>query len=137
MSNSEMLDMGDFNFIIVDWSKCSKKIRYKIAVVCSKTVGHYTAQLLQFIMRETRFDIKNLHLLGHSLGAQAMSFVSDYFKDPKIPRISGLGKNSKGNARSSLVVYQMISFLQLSIQPVLCSNTWSLQNDWTRQMLTS
>lgn len=86
---SAFLNVGDFNIILVDWSLCSIDIRYELAVACSKQVGNYIGNLIAFLSQEVNVNVKDIHLLGHSLGAEVMAFVSEVLPE-RVARISGL-----------------------------------------------
>ncbi|KAL0280760.1 UNVERIFIED_CONTAM: hypothetical protein PYX00_001964 [Menopon gallinae] len=79
----------DCNFISIDWSKYSKNILYDQAALAVKPVGIHISKFLRFLRDETKFDIKKLHVIGHSLGAQVVSFASDEFPNEKVGRITG------------------------------------------------
>lgn len=74
---------------MVDWSKCSSNLRYEKSAGCSKQVGNHIGTLIKFLAEKANLNIRDLHLIGHSLGAQAMSFVAEVLPQ-KIPRITGL-----------------------------------------------
>ncbi|CAG7722068.1 unnamed protein product, partial [Allacma fusca] len=55
-------------------------------------VGHRTGALIQYLVEHMGVDLKNIHLIGHSLGAHAMGytgrFIQENLKD-NVGRITG------------------------------------------------
>jgi len=90
------------NVIVIDWSSLSgiftKSLRkidnlkeniYFPPARYTETVGRATAAMVDFlIMRGV--SIKNIHLIGHSLGAHAMGWAGRSIRVGKVPRITAL-----------------------------------------------
>ena len=76
------------NVIAVDWSGGNQLPFYDQAVANTVLVAAVIRQLLTaMLMRGVR--PQEVHLIGHSLGAQISGYVGQFF--PNIGRISGLG----------------------------------------------
>lgn len=61
------VDRGDHNIVTIDWSYYSKDIDYFSVIPQLKVIAEtMAASLLQLV--ENGFDIRTLHLVGHSLG---------------------------------------------------------------------
>lgn len=84
----EYLEWEDVNVIAVDWSGGSNTFKYWRAVANTRTVGRDIANFMSQVKNETGLDIKNCHFIGHSLGAQIVSFASNELG--KVGRITGL-----------------------------------------------
>ncbi|KAL0280759.1 UNVERIFIED_CONTAM: hypothetical protein PYX00_001963 [Menopon gallinae] len=80
---------GDCNYISIDWSKFAKTLPYEKAALQTKAIGTHISKFLRFLRDETKFDIKQMHLVGHCMGAQILSFASDEFPGEKVGRITG------------------------------------------------
>lgn len=77
------------NVIAVDWSGGNQLPFYDQAVANTVLVAAVVRQLLSaMVMKGAR--PQQVHLIGHSLGAQISGYVGQFF--PNIGRISGLGK---------------------------------------------
>ncbi|XP_071042186.1 pancreatic triacylglycerol lipase isoform X2 [Parasteatoda tepidariorum] len=79
----ELLKYSSYNVIIVDWSRESSGTLAQ-SVANARLVGAYTAKLLHLIMNQTGLEPENIHLVGHSLGGQLISYVGE--------RINNLGR---------------------------------------------
>ena len=77
---------GDFNVIIVDWGHGSKT-DYQHAAANTFVVGAETALLLKNLHNNHGLKYSDVHIIGHSLGAQTAGHVGHAI--PHIARISG------------------------------------------------
>lgn len=75
------------NLISVNWPKLAKGPNYLAAVGKANHVGQCVAQFIQGLID---LGAKDLHLIGFSLGAQVVSYVSNHLEPYKLPRITGL-----------------------------------------------
>ncbi|XP_076638115.1 pancreatic triacylglycerol lipase-like [Colletes latitarsis] len=90
-----LLQKGDYNVILVDWSQMSRT-PYRIASACVVGVGKQVAKMIDFL--ETQgMDVSQLILIGHSLGAHVVGLASRHAKtkakyviglDPALPYFS-------------------------------------------------
>lgn len=83
---------GDFNVIIVDWSKGADTLNYLLAKQRIYEIGPIVAQMIEFIL-ETYDDkglLSDFYLIGHSLGAHLAGVVGKSMKVGRIPVIYGL-----------------------------------------------
>ncbi|XP_070537550.1 lipase member I-like [Ptychodera flava] len=78
----ELLKVGDFNVIVVDWEKAAdpdtdlKWVEYDEASSNTRIVASRIKRLLGFILRQSGSSALNdVHLIGHSLGAQISGMV--------------------------------------------------------------
>ena len=85
------LEVGEYNVISVDWEKHAAWTNYPGAAIRTKFVGEHTANLVEMI---ANFEgTRNMHVIGHSLGAHAAGFlgkkvIADGYHI--IPRMTGL-----------------------------------------------
>lgn len=86
----EILKHGDHSVISVDYGPLVPEPCYIQAVHNLPVVAKCTAQLLDAMMSKSMFALKNLHIIGFSLGAQTAGMISNYVKTGKLPRITGL-----------------------------------------------
>jgi alpha-beta hydrolase superfamily lysophospholipase len=86
----------DSNVIVVDWSRLAALI-YFTAVTHTLPVGTYLGQFLS-ILENNSVDLRNVHLIGHSLGAH-ISGIAGAHVGGRIGRITGnspiMGDNPK------------------------------------------
>lgn len=64
----EYLKHGDYNCIMVDWSRGAGTLDYIAARHRITSVAKYTAKLVDFLNENRLLRMKNLHIIGHSLG---------------------------------------------------------------------
>ncbi|CAG7659430.1 unnamed protein product [Allacma fusca] len=93
--------MYDVNVIVIDWSSLSgiftkgsslkdlKNDIYFPPAKYTESVGRFTASLVDFLVGQGT-SLKNIHLIGHSLGAHAMGWAGRSVQVGKIPRITAL-----------------------------------------------
>ncbi|XP_014216720.1 inactive pancreatic lipase-related protein 1-like [Copidosoma floridanum] len=81
------LSHGDYNVIVVDWSTYSKT-EYTIAASRVKATGQYVSEMIKFLVNKGS-DIKQMSLVGHSLGAHIMGLAAHELS-PKVAHLVGL-----------------------------------------------
>lgn len=86
----EILKNGEHSVISVDYGPLVPEPCYIQAVHNLPLVAKCTAQLLDYMMAQRMFTLKNLHIIGFSLGAQTAGMISNYVKMGKLHRITGL-----------------------------------------------
>lgn len=86
----EIFKNGDHSVISVDYGPLVPEPCYIQAVHNLPVVANCTAQLLDYMMSQSMFLLKNLHIIGFSLGAQTAGMIGNYVKTGKLPRITGL-----------------------------------------------
>ncbi|KAL4219799.1 hypothetical protein ACF0H5_020211 [Mactra antiquata] len=91
--SQELLKKGDFNVIIVDWGHGSRT-DYQHAAANTFVVGAEIAYLLEFLHSDHGLQYSDVHIIGHSLGAQTAGHVGHAI--PNIGRISGLDPADPG-----------------------------------------
>ena len=99
---NNFISQGDYNIIGVDWSKGAKKF-YPKAVANTRLVGAVVAQLINVLLGKFELDLKNLHVIGHSLGAHTAGYVGT--RVPGIPRITGILNRSFSLQNTSNYTY--------------------------------
>lgn len=96
------LKLGDYNIIVVDWSKITLR-PYVWASMHVVSVGKYVAKMIDFL-EEQGIDLETTTLSGHSLGAHVMGLAGYYAKnkvnyivglDPALPLFSLAGVGSR------------------------------------------
>ena len=72
----------------VDWAYGARKVNYCRATANARVVG---SQLAAFIltMQTLGLNLANVHLIGHSLGAQVTGYAGRLLQNPKVGRITG------------------------------------------------
>ncbi|XP_070190067.1 pancreatic lipase-related protein 2-like isoform X2 [Littorina saxatilis] len=74
------------NVIAVDWEQGAKGPNYFQAAANARVVGAQIATLIKTL----GVGPANVHLIGHSLGAQVVGYAGEKFQKTKIGRITGL-----------------------------------------------
>jgi pancreatic triacylglycerol lipase len=64
----EFLKFGDFNCIVLDWTKVASNTNYTQELSHIKLVAQYAAQFIDFLVQEEFLLLKDLNIVGHSLG---------------------------------------------------------------------
>ncbi|XP_044756824.1 phospholipase A1-like [Coccinella septempunctata] len=83
---------GKYNVIGIDWSKHSKK-DYIRSSCTTMDIGKSISKFVWDIIRNDVTKLSNIHLIGHSLGAQVAAFAGKDMQERtgrKIGRITGL-----------------------------------------------
>lgn len=93
----------DLNILVVDWGKLARLPCYPSAVINTRQAGECTASLLTNLYKRERlratdpvvriFQLKDLHVIGFSLGAHVAGFASNSVEDSvgqKFRRITAL-----------------------------------------------
>ena len=78
--------------ILIDWQKGAEALNYLTAARNSELVGRQVGNVIKAAM-DLGMDPKNIHLIGHSLGAQIMNFAVGWVRQEMpgftVGRISG------------------------------------------------
>lgn len=82
-----MLLSGEFNVIIVDWTK-GNQLPYTQATANCRVVGAEVAYLVNKTMEYRDVDPGKVHIIGHSLGAQIAGYAGERIRN--LGRITGL-----------------------------------------------
>lgn len=89
----------------MDWSAISGNPFYPMSMMATPKVGKYYGTYLNYLIEEIGINPKDIHLVGHSLGAHVSGFAGREVKKGKIGRISGM-LYYIGNIRDELVIKQ-------------------------------
>lgn len=81
---------GEYNVISVDYGPLALEPCYLQAVKNLPVVARCTAQLLDTIVERLPFRLRQIHVIGFSLGAQAAGMISNYIKAGRLIRVTGL-----------------------------------------------
>lgn len=74
----------------MDWSAISGNPFYPIPMMATPEVGKYYGKYLNYLIEKTGINPKDIHMVGHSLGAHVSGFAGREIKKGKIGRISGV-----------------------------------------------
>lgn len=101
---SALLDSGDFNVVLVDWSPLTALPWYVNSVQNGPRVGRFIARFIRFLVL-SNFPLKQIHLIGFSLGAEVAGFAGKTLNEwgMKLPRITGKDPSPRKMAR--LLIY--------------------------------
>lgn len=83
------MDVGGFNVLSVNWSGIAGNKNYMWPVLMASTIGDRLAKVLGNIVRLGVVQPKDVHLIGHSLGAHIAGICGSSFQSEKIGRITG------------------------------------------------
>lgn len=84
----ELLKHGDYNVVVVDWRVGARDIVYYQSAANARVVGAHVGQFLKIIQNVYDIEPKDIHIIGHSLGAHVAGYAGEYVED--IGRITGL-----------------------------------------------
>ncbi|XP_076281158.1 pancreatic triacylglycerol lipase [Lasioglossum baleicum] len=118
----------DSNVIIVDWSQIAKNLNYATVAKSVPTVANHVASFVNFLQSKCSLKPSTLKMIGHSLGAHAVSLaartvskpsqVSEVVAlDPAKPMFEGNGPNDRvdrTHARNVQVVHTCAGFLGMN-----------------------
>ncbi|XP_017755945.1 PREDICTED: pancreatic lipase-related protein 2-like [Eufriesea mexicana] len=86
----EYLKHNDYNVIMVDWQPLAASTFYLGPMRNTERVGRTTAEFINFLVAETGLKTKNIHFLGHSLGAHVAGNTGSSISSGLLGRITGL-----------------------------------------------
>ncbi|KAI8793131.1 pancreatic lipase-related protein 2 [Biomphalaria glabrata] len=84
---NELLIEGDYNVIIVDWSKGNKP-PYTQATANTRVVGAQIALLIHKLVESSGIKNSDVHIIGHSLGSHIAGYAGERLDE--LGRITGL-----------------------------------------------
>ncbi|XP_056013680.1 inactive pancreatic lipase-related protein 1-like [Ostrea edulis] len=83
------LQKGDMNVITVDWSNGADFFNYDTPTANTRVVGATVGNMVKALKDTVNLPLSQVHLIGHSLGAQVMGYAGDWNRGD-IGRITGL-----------------------------------------------
>uniref|UniRef100_A0A8D2JQ83 phospholipase A1 n=1 Tax=Sciurus vulgaris TaxID=55149 RepID=A0A8D2JQ83_SCIVU len=69
----------DANVVVVDWLPLAHQL-YTDAVNNTRMVGHSVARMLDWLQEKEDFSLRNVHLIGYSLGAHVAGYAGNFVK---------------------------------------------------------
>lgn len=87
--------LGGYNVISVDWGSISSNKIYMLPVLMTPKIGNLMARIIDNIINLGLARPKDIHLIGHSLGAHIAGVCGSSITSGKIYRITGKLKNNK------------------------------------------
>lgn len=75
--------------ISVDWSPITKKPCRDTSSYNTRVVGNCTGKFIDTLIEKTNVTLKDIHVIGFSLGAQATGFISRNMNAGKLVHITG------------------------------------------------
>ncbi|XP_054665073.1 endothelial lipase isoform X2 [Grus americana] len=93
----------DANVIVVDWLSLAHQL-YTDAVNNTQIVGKSIARLLDWLQENPLFQLKNVHLIGYSLGAHVAGFAGNHVHGT-IGRITAIGEVVKCEHERSVYLF--------------------------------
>ena len=85
----------DYNVIIVDWKIPASDPNYFNSAFNTQIVGSMIAYFIN-TLKSLGVKLKDIHLVGHSLGAHVCGFAGKSFTNDKIGHITGLDPAGPG-----------------------------------------
>uniref|UniRef100_A0A9L0KDU7 Lipase G, endothelial type n=1 Tax=Equus asinus TaxID=9793 RepID=A0A9L0KDU7_EQUAS len=67
------------NVVVVDWLPLAHQL-YRDAVNNTRVVGHDVARMLDWLQGKDGFSLRNVHLIGYSLGAHVAGYAGNFVK---------------------------------------------------------
>lgn len=102
--------------ITVDWSRGTRGIRYDKSTANTRVVGATVGKMVEALMKNAGVSLGNVHLIGHSLGAQIMGYAGKELRHlGKVGRITGKLRNcvrmlTEITLPGGLNIYYIMSF---------------------------
>jgi len=87
-AKNNLLMKDDYNVISVDWSPGAKG-NYLQAVGNTRLVGAQSAEMIRYLENKGNLTIADVHVIGHSLGAQVAGYIGDRLMN-RLPHITAL-----------------------------------------------
>lgn len=84
-------------FSAVDWTEMANDNNYLRSAASTRNVGRNLAMLLDHMVTQNNAKMKDIHLIGHSLGAHTAGYAGMFSKSERgrrVARITGLGKKN-------------------------------------------
>ncbi|KAG4072741.1 hypothetical protein HA402_001853 [Bradysia odoriphaga] len=81
---------GDFNFIAVNWLAGSQTLNYYKARHRVQTIAVELALLIENLVQYNHLDLRDVILIGHSLGSHIVGIAAKRIQSGRIPIIVGL-----------------------------------------------
>ncbi|XP_028140195.2 phospholipase A1-like [Diabrotica virgifera virgifera] len=89
------LEKYDINVFVVDWSSITDNILYSVPAQGAPCIGEEYAKFINDLIEKFNVNPKDIHLIGHSLGAHVSGFAGRKV-NKKISRITGLDPAAVG-----------------------------------------
>ncbi|XP_050738746.1 pancreatic lipase-related protein 2-like [Eriocheir sinensis] len=89
-AKTELLTLGSYNVIAVEWSQLAAAPFYPTAVASVPQVGALTASLLDWLHDAAGMDASGVQAIGHSLGAHLSGATGQNLKSFRLPFITGM-----------------------------------------------
>lgn len=89
ISFSALLKLENMYIISVDWSPITFKGCREASSNHTRIVGNCTGHFIDTLIEKTKVTLKDIHVIGFSLGAQATAVISRNMKSGKINHITG------------------------------------------------
>lgn len=84
-----LLENDDYNIIAVDWSR-ARSVTYAASVLAVEGAGRKVAKLIDFLVNNHGLQLKDLEIVGHSLGAHVAGHTGKHIGTGKAHTIVGL-----------------------------------------------
>jgi predicted alpha/beta-fold hydrolase len=87
---SAYLHASDLNVVVLNWWSLARGPNYAVAARNTMEVGRSLANFLDSLIRETQgAALRDLHIVGFSLGAQVAGIAAGQLETGKLLRITG------------------------------------------------
>ncbi|XP_045470697.1 pancreatic lipase-related protein 2-like [Harmonia axyridis] len=99
LNKDAFLKTGDYNVIGMDWSALCE-FEYLSAMRGAQIASQYLVEMVEWLVMQG-VSLKDMHLVGHSLGAHVAGMAGSKLRSGKVSRITGLdpalpGYNERG-----------------------------------------
>ncbi|KAM8704978.1 hypothetical protein ACLKA7_009438 [Drosophila subpalustris] len=83
------LSKGDYNIIIVDWSR-ARSVDYASSVIAVPGAGRKVGEMIKYLNEKHGMSLDSLYVIGHSLGAHVSGYAGKTVGEGRIHTIIGL-----------------------------------------------
>lgn len=89
-AKTELLNLGSYNVISVDWEHLAETPWYPQAVQHTQLVGERTARMLEWLQETAGLDVAQVQATGHSLGSHVCGAIGQHLEKFRLPFITGM-----------------------------------------------
>lgn len=97
------LDQSDLNVIVFDWGKIADNVIYLVPMQSVPLIAKYVSEFFNYLIDNYDVNLKDVHFIGHSLGAHISGHAARRIRKGKIGRVTGLDPALPGFAKPATV----------------------------------
>lgn len=103
----------NYNVISLDW-EAGASVGYTQVTANTQVVGAEISLLIMALKEQIGLDLKDVHLIGNSLGAHTAGYCAKRFNVTQIARVTGLDPASPYFEGTPPMLFMLTSFTQMA-----------------------